>query len=155
MFKILFNKYKMLKNNKEQVKVGKNTRVLTSWANFGSEPHLVEIGNNCTITSGVRFITHDASLDVVFNYLEKSRTIGNFKYEKLGKILIKDNCMIGVNTIILPNVEIGPNSIVGAGSVVTKKILPNSVYAGNPAKRICSLDEYCKKIDEKIKLIEK
>jgi serine acetyltransferase len=53
--------------------------------------------------------------------------------------------MIGINSIILPNVEIGPNSIVGAGSIVTNNIPPNSVYAGNPAKYICSVSEYLEK----------
>ena len=42
----------------------------------------------------------------------------------------------------MPNVAIGPNSIIGAGSVVTKNVPPNCIYAGNPARYICSLDEY-------------
>ncbi|WP_427337958.1 acyltransferase [Caloranaerobacter sp. DY30410] len=41
------------------------------------------------------------------------------KYNKFHRIIIKDNCFIGVNSIILPNVTIGPNSVV-AGSVVMK-----------------------------------
>ena len=49
---------------------------------------------------------------------------------------------------ILPNVTIGPNSIVGAGSLVTKDVQPNSVYAGVPAKFICTMDEYKTKCKE-------
>ena len=64
---------------------------------------------------------------------------------RYGKIEIKDNCFIGANSTILPNVTIGPNSIVGAGSLVRSNIEPNSVYAGVPARRICSLDEYAEK----------
>lgn len=50
-----------------------------------------------------------------------------------------------MGTTILPGVEIGPNAIVGAGSIVTKKVPPDTVYAGNPAKFICTLDEYKEK----------
>lgn len=64
---------------------------------------------------------------------------------KYGKISIGDNCFIGANVTILPGVTIGPNSIVGAGSVVTKNVEPDSVYAGVPARRICSLREYADK----------
>jgi len=51
-------------------------------------------------------------------------------------ITIKDDVWIGGSAIILPNVTIGRGSVVGAGSVVTKNIPPNSKYAGNPAKEI-------------------
>lgn len=52
---------------------------------------------------------------------------------------------VGINSIILRNVTIGDNTIVGAGSVVTKSIPANSVAAGNPAKVIMSLDAFCQK----------
>jgi acetyltransferase-like isoleucine patch superfamily enzyme len=61
---------------------------------------------------------------------------------RFGTIRIMDNCVIGYGAIILPGVTIGPNSIVGAGSVVTKDIPPEVVAAGNPAHVLCSLDEY-------------
>jgi serine acetyltransferase len=47
-----------------------------------------------------------------------------------------------MNSILLPGVRIGPNSIVGAGSVVTRDIPPDSVYAGNPARFICDTSTY-------------
>ncbi len=53
-----------------------------------------------------------------------------------GKVHIKKNAHIGVNTIICKPVTIGENSIVGAGSVVTKDIPDNEVWAGSPARYI-------------------
>ena len=54
------------------------------------------------------------------------------------KVVLKKGCWIGANAIILPGVTIGENSVVGAGSIVTKSI-PNGVVAvGNPAKIIKS-----------------
>lgn len=55
-------------------------------------------------------------------------------------VKIKNGAWIGAGTIILPGVEIGSNSVVGAGSVVTKSIPDFRVYAGNPAKLIRSLE---------------
>lgn len=118
---------------KSGVKIGKNCRIYS--CKFGSEPYLISIGNNCEITSGVIFITHDGATWV---FREEKKFTGT----KYGPIIIRENCMVGMNTIILPNVEIGPNSIVGAGSVVTKDIPSNSVYGGNPAKFICTIDQY-------------
>lgn len=51
-------------------------------------------------------------------------------------IIINDNVWVGGNCTILPGVSIGKNSIVGAGSVVTKDIPENQIWAGNPAKFI-------------------
>ena len=51
-------------------------------------------------------------------------------------ILIKRGAFIGAHSIILKGVSIGENSIVGAGSVVTKHIPNNEIWAGNPAKFI-------------------
>ena len=45
----------------------------------------------------------------------------------------------------MPNVKIGNNSIIGANSVVTKSIPDNCVVAGNPAKIICSTEDYIDK----------
>ena len=53
-----------------------------------------------------------------------------------GKVHIKRNAHIGVNTLICKPVTIGENSIVGAGSVVTKDIPDNEIWAGNPARFI-------------------
>ena len=113
------------------VRVGDNCRLLST--NFGSEPWLIEIGDHVEITGGVHFITHGGATWVI---RDNERAKDVIKY---GKIVIKDNCFIGLGSIILPGVTIGPNSIVAAGSVVTKDVEPDSVVAGNPAKKVSSV----------------
>ncbi len=107
--------------------------------NFGTEPYLITIGNHVEITTNVTFITHDGATWVIRD---------NSRYKdviRFGKIVIKDNVFIGHGTIILPNVEIGENVVIGAGSVVADAIPSNSVYAGIPAKYICTIEEYAEK----------
>jgi acetyltransferase-like isoleucine patch superfamily enzyme len=58
-----------------------------------------------------------------------------------GGPVIEDYAKIGANSTILPGVRIGRNSLIGAGSVVTTDVPPDSVVAGNPAKVIKSIDE--------------
>lgn len=94
----------------------------------------LEIGNNVTL-SGVQILTHDASMVHLLDH----------NCLKIGRVVIGNNVFIGVQSVILPNVRIGNNVIVGAGSVVTKDIPNNSVAVGNPARVICSLEEYLEK----------
>lgn len=121
------------------VKVGKNCRFI-SMPDFGSEPYLIKVGNHVTISSDVALITHDGGTWCV-RETEKYKDI--FKY---GRIVIEDNCFIGMRSIILPGVTIGENSIVAAGSVVTKNVPPNSVVGGVPARYIKSLQEYAESV---------
>ena len=62
---------------------------------------------------------------------------------------------IGAGTIVLPGVEIGNRVVIGAGSVITKSIPENSVVVGNPAKAICTYDEYMEKQQNAMKNAEK
>ena len=68
--------------------------------------------------------------------------------EKVGSIILKDNCFIGAESIILPNITVGENAIVAAGSVVTKSIPCNEVWGGVPAHFIMSVDKYTEKMRE-------
>lgn len=104
---------------------------------FGSEPELIEIGDHVRLTKGVKFITHDGSLWVIREKYPEMK-----KANKYGKILIGNNVNIGWETMIMPNVTIGNNVIIGAGSIVTKDIPDNSVAAGVPCKVIASVDDY-------------
>lgn len=63
-------------------------------------------------------------------------------FDCFGKVVIGNYVYIGANALIMPGVTIGDNVLVAAGSVVTKSIPPRMVVAGNPAKIICSIDEY-------------
>ncbi len=113
---------------------------------FGTEPWLIEIGNRVTLVTGCVLLTHDGASRVFRERVKGSSPFGN----RFGKIIIKDNCFIGANSIILPNVTIGPDSIIGAGSVVNKDVPSSTVVAGVPAREICTLDEYIYKYQQKM-----
>ena len=104
-------------------------------------PELIKLHNNIMIGAGVRFITHDASYAVLNNL-----NTGIKFPEKVGCIEIMDNVFVGYNATILPNVRIGENCIIGANTTVTKDLDPNGVYAGTPAKKIGTFDEFMKRL---------
>ncbi len=103
-----------------------------------TRPYLIEIGENVTLTEGVQILTHGFDWSVL--KIKYGDVIGS-----AGKVTIRDNCFIGVNSIILKGCTIGENSIIGAGSLVCSDIPPNSVAAGNPCKVISTLDDYYNK----------
>lgn len=138
------NKVKYLRSM--GVRIGEHCQILNHPHNYGSEPWLIEIGNKVTITYGVFFLTHDASSRLFRESIPDSSPFGN----RFGAICVQDNCFIGVNSIILPGVSIGPNSIIGAGSVVVKDVPSNSVVAGVPARTISSLEDYIKKYEARM-----
>jgi maltose O-acetyltransferase len=95
-------------------------------------PHcyLISIGDHTGFGEQCVLLAHDAQMD---EYLDAAR---------IGRILIHPSCHIGTRSIVLGGVEMGPRTIVGAGSVVSRPLPPDSVCAGSPAKVIGSLDDY-------------
>ena len=69
---------------------------------------------------------------------------------RIGRVVIHESCHIGARSVILPGVEIGPRTIVGAHSVVSRSLPPDTVCAGSPAKVVCTLEEYLQKHRERI-----
>ncbi len=122
---------------KKKVKIGNNCRIYIK--NWGSEPFLISIGDHVTVTSGVKFITHDGSTCLVSD--DSGR-----RYQRFAPIQVGSHVFIGVNTIVMPGVSIGSNVVIGAGSVVTKDIPDNSVAIGVPAKVVSSFTDYQSKI---------
>lgn len=128
------------------VRIGEGCDLLNGIKDFGSEPWLIELGQRVTLAHGVVLITHDGSSRLFRQSIPGSSRWGN----RFGTIRIHDNSFVGVNTIILPDVQIGPHSIVGAGSVVSKDVPPQMVVAGVPARPICSLAEYIERYQQKM-----
>lgn len=87
-------------------------------------PEEIEIGSHVHITMNCVILTH------------KINTLSSgINWEK-GHVKINDGAFIGAGSIICNTVTIGYNSIIGAGSVVTKNVPDNEIWAGNPARFI-------------------
>lgn len=102
--------------------------------------NLIFLHDNVRIASNVGFVTHDG-IHHILNFMYRE---SNF-VERIGCIEIMNNVFIGSSTQIRYNTRIGNNVIIGANSFVSKDIPDNSVYAGMPARYICSFDEYVEK----------
>ncbi|WP_336776024.1 acyltransferase [Paenibacillus sp. MMO-58] len=105
-----------------------------------SDYRLISIGDNVTISKEVMLLTHDYS---IYNGLNAIGQNPNDKrYRFLKKISIGSNTFIGARSFILPGTTIGSNVIIGAASVVKGNISDNTVWAGNPAKKIMSIEDF-------------
>jgi UDP-2-acetamido-3-amino-2,3-dideoxy-glucuronate N-acetyltransferase len=140
-------------------KIGVNTRiwqfvVVLDGATIGSDCNIcshvliesdVAIGDRVTVKSGVQIwdgmrIGHDV-------FIGPNVTFTNDKYprsrvypESFLNTIIENGASIGAGAVILPGLIIGKNSMVAAGSVVTKDVLPDSLVMGNPARHVRFLD---------------
>jgi acetyltransferase-like isoleucine patch superfamily enzyme len=96
----------------------------------------VSIGDNVLIGGGVKIFDSD------FHPIHpNNRHSKDIQLVNKADIIIEDNVFIGAYAIILKGTHIGKNSIVGAGSVVTKDIPDGEIWAGNPAKFIRRVSE--------------
>jgi len=110
--------------------IGKNVYIAQQVTFDSSHIWLIHIGNNVGIAPFTHILAHDGTTK---QYLG---------YARIGMVVIEDNVIIGAGCTILPGVKIGKNSIVGCKSLVVNDIPANCVAAGNPAKYICSLEDY-------------
>lgn len=94
------------------------------------DPAKVTFGNNVFIGPNCGFYTAEHPID----YKERNTYIESARPIKVG-----NNVWIGGNVVIVAGVEIGDNTVIGAGSVVVRDIPPNSVAVGNPCKVIKTL----------------
>lgn len=106
--------------------------------------HLISFQDNVRVASNVTFITHD----VIFSMLNIMYGTNEYK-EYIDCIDVRENVFIGANTTILPGVRIGPNTIIGACTLVNKDI-SGGVWAGNPVKYICSIEDFLNKREKYI-----
>lgn len=109
--------------------IGNNTRIGLGNTVIGP----VEIGSNVNLAQNITVtgLNH--------NYQDITTPISE-QGVSTSKVFISDNVWIGANSVILPGVNIGNHSVIGAGSVVTRDIPPYSIALGNPAKVIKKYD---------------
>jgi UDP-2-acetamido-3-amino-2,3-dideoxy-glucuronate N-acetyltransferase len=114
----------------------------------------VVVGNRVTVKSGVQLwdgikIEDDVFVGPNVTFTNDNKPRSKQYPQSFGQTVVRKGASIGANSTILPNIEIGEFALIGAGSVVTKKVLPQELVIGNPAKRIGWVN---KKGDKLIKL---
>ncbi|EPF7599798.1 sugar O-acetyltransferase [Vibrio vulnificus] len=128
---------------------GKHTHLGNNvYANFNltlvDDTHIY-IGNSVMIAPNVTIATAGHPIDP-----ELRRKVAQFNIP----VHIKDNVWIGANSVVLPGVTIGENSVIGAGSVVTKDIPANVVAVGNPCRVLRPIGEHDKRYFYREKVID-
>ncbi len=121
-----------------QISIGENVVVRPGTMLFADEYEKIIIEDNVMMGAGVHFYVNNHKFD------RTDIPIIEQGYYPSKQIRVKEGAWIGANSIILPGVTIGQNSVVGAGSIVTKNVPDFSVAVGSPAKiikRISSSEE--------------
>ena len=128
-------------------KIGENTRFISPKSTTVDLGRLeyISIGRNCCL-SKVSIIAHDYSWYIL------ARSHNEILPDSGGKVEIGNNVFVGYKSVILKDTKIGDNVIIGANSLVNKDIPSGTVWAGNPIRYICTLNEYYEK--KKAKHIE-
>jgi acetyltransferase-like isoleucine patch superfamily enzyme len=119
-----------------KIEIGERVVIRPNCMLFGdsSTPETtITIEDDVMMGSGVHIYIHNHRFDT----LDKPLIDQGYYPDK--PVILKKGCWIGANVVILPGVTIGENSVVGAGSVVTKSIPSGVVAAGNPARVIKSI----------------
>lgn len=127
----LLMKLKLFRLKKRGLTIGENCKIYDTHIDYG-HCFLIEIGNDVTITNSA-ILAHDAST---------KQSLGK---TKVGRVVIGDRVFIGWGSTVFPNVKIGNDVIVAAGSIVNKDIPNGCLVAGVPAKIIGKTSEYIEK----------
>ena len=100
----------------------------------------IDIGSNVLIASNVQIYTATHSTKVKERMVEGCEEGEEICRTIAHPVKIEDGVWIGGGVIILPGVTIGENSVIGAGSVVTRDVPPNCIAVGNPCRVIKQID---------------
>lgn len=112
------------------IKIGKRVVVRPNTMLFADDFADIVIGDDVLMGAGIHMYVNNHK----FENIDIPLSMQGY-YPSKG-ILIKEGAWIGANSILLPGVTIGKNSVVGAGSIVTKSVPDFTVVVGNPAKAI-------------------
>ncbi|WP_086971916.1 acyltransferase [Vibrio coralliirubri] len=145
---------KLYELNKETLKlknvtIGKNSIVYNTKFSYSSKGDHFYIGDDTTVT-GATFLGHDASPCLFISDLmvKDEVYLSGSRRTYRNPITVGNKVFIGYGVVILPGVVIGDRVVVASGSVVTRDLPANAVYAGNPAKKIKNIDDYINKYQE-------
>ncbi len=102
-------------------------------------PKLIRLHDNVVVHKKARLVPHDM-INVFLHRCAPDADFGSG--ERLGCIEIMDNVYVSMNVTVMPNVRIGKNCIISAGSTVASDIPENSIAAGVPAKVVGNFDMF-------------
>ena len=116
-----------------EIVIGSNCRI--GYQNIIAAATSIRIGDNVRLASNVNIFDNPS------HPIEPSRRNEAFRLDEASPVSIGDNVWIGMNCFVMRGVTIGDNSVIAAGSIVTRSIPANSLAAGAPAKVIRNIAE--------------
>lgn len=131
MFALPFSTLRVLLMRSCGVTIGRGCYVGFNVAFDTNFPSLIRIGDHVTISHGVAIYTHTAT--------PAASRLARV-YDTVAAVTVGDGAWISANCTLLPGVAIGADCMIGAGSVVARSTDPGSLWAGNPARRIRSIE---------------
>lgn len=117
-----------------KISLGKNVVIRPGTMLFAdsrdSRDGSIFIEDNVMIGSGVHVYVANHRYDIKgLNIIDQGHCPGK-------DVILREGCWVGANSIILPGVEVGMRSVIAAGSIVTRSVPNNTVFAGNPARLV-------------------